>query len=41
MLAHEIKNPLTPIEVLVTSLSQAYLQRARPSSGAAQRKRRT
>jgi signal transduction histidine kinase len=25
MLAHEIKNPLTPIEVLVTSLSKAYL----------------
>jgi signal transduction histidine kinase len=25
MLAHEIKNPLTPIEVLVTSLSRAYL----------------
>ncbi|WP_161965886.1 sensor histidine kinase [Steroidobacter cummioxidans] len=24
MLAHEIKNPLTPIEVLVTSLSRAY-----------------
>jgi signal transduction histidine kinase len=24
MLAHEIKNPLTPIEVLVTSLSKAY-----------------
>jgi signal transduction histidine kinase len=29
MLAHEIKNPLTPIEVLVTSLSKAYL--AKPS----------
>jgi signal transduction histidine kinase len=25
MLAHEIKNPLTPIEVLATSLSRAYL----------------
>jgi nitrogen fixation/metabolism regulation signal transduction histidine kinase len=25
MLAHEIKNPLTPIEVMVTSLSKAYL----------------
>jgi signal transduction histidine kinase len=25
MLAHEIKNPLTPIELLVTSLSKAYL----------------
>ncbi len=25
MLAHEIKNPLTPIEVLITSLSKAYL----------------
>ena len=25
MLAHEIKNPLTPIEVLVSSLSRAYL----------------
>jgi signal transduction histidine kinase len=25
MLAHEIKNPLTPIEVLVTSLSKAYM----------------
>jgi signal transduction histidine kinase len=25
MLAHEIKNPLTPIEVLVTSLSKAYI----------------
>ena len=25
MLAHEIKNPLTPIEVLVSSLSKAYL----------------
>ncbi len=24
ILAHEIKNPLTPIEVLVTSLSRAY-----------------
>jgi signal transduction histidine kinase len=30
MLAHEIKNPLTPIEVLVTSLSKAYL--AKPES---------
>ena len=30
MLAHEIKNPLTPIEVLVTSLSKAYL--AKPQS---------
>ncbi|HTE43225.1 MAG TPA: ATP-binding protein [Steroidobacteraceae bacterium] len=27
MLAHEIKNPLTPIEVLVTSLSKAYQAR--------------
>jgi signal transduction histidine kinase len=27
MLAHEIKNPLTPIEVLVTSLSRSYLQK--------------
>jgi signal transduction histidine kinase len=27
MLAHEIKNPLTPIEVLVTSLSKAYLSK--------------
>lgn len=27
MLAHEIKNPLTPIEVLVSSLSRAYLQK--------------
>lgn len=25
ILAHEIKNPLTPIEVLITSLSKAYL----------------
>lgn len=25
VLAHEIKNPLTPIEVLITSLSKAYL----------------
>jgi signal transduction histidine kinase len=25
MLAHEIKNPLTPIEVLISSLSRAYL----------------
>jgi signal transduction histidine kinase len=30
MLAHEIKNPLTPIEVLITSLSRAYL--AKPES---------
>ena len=29
MLAHEIKNPLTPIEVLVTSLSKAYLGKPR------------
>ena len=29
MLAHEIKNPLTPIEVLVTSLSKAYLGKSR------------
>jgi signal transduction histidine kinase len=29
MLAHEIKNPLTPIEVLVTSLSKAYLSKGR------------
>ncbi len=28
MLAHEIKNPLTPIEVLVTSLSKAYNSRS-------------
>jgi signal transduction histidine kinase len=27
MLAHEIKNPLTPIEVLVSSLSKAYLSK--------------
>ncbi len=27
MLAHEIKNPLTPIEVLVTALSKAYLSK--------------
>ena len=30
MLAHEIKNPLTPIEVLVTSLSKAYTSRSAP-----------
>jgi signal transduction histidine kinase len=30
MLAHEIKNPLTPIEVLVTSLSKAYLAKGQP-----------
>lgn len=30
MLAHEIKNPLTPIEVLVTSLSKAYTSRSEP-----------
>ncbi len=30
MLAHEIKNPLTPIEVLVTSLSKAYLSKPQP-----------
>lgn len=30
MLAHEIKNPLTPIEVLVTSLSKAYNSRSEP-----------
>ena len=30
MLAHEIKNPLTPIEVLVTSLSKAYLSKGEP-----------
>ena len=30
MLAHEIKNPLTPIEVLVTSLSKAYLGKTQP-----------
>ena len=30
MLAHEIKNPLTPIEVLVTSLSKAYLSKGQP-----------
>jgi len=28
MLAHEIKNPLTPIEVLVSSLSRSYLQKS-------------
>jgi signal transduction histidine kinase len=27
MLAHEIKNPLTPIEVLVTALSRSYLNK--------------
>jgi nitrogen fixation/metabolism regulation signal transduction histidine kinase len=30
MLAHEIKNPLTPIEVLVTSLSKAYRSKSEP-----------
>jgi signal transduction histidine kinase len=30
MLAHEIKNPLTPIEVLVSSLSKAYLGKSQP-----------
>ncbi|MDB6012011.1 MAG: Multi-sensor signal transduction histidine kinase [Gammaproteobacteria bacterium] len=30
MLAHEIKNPLTPIEVLVTSLSKAYASKSGP-----------
>jgi signal transduction histidine kinase len=30
MLAHEIKNPLTPIEVLVSSLSHSYLQKTEP-----------
>ena len=30
MLAHEIKNPLTPIEVLVSSLSRSYLQKGEP-----------
>ncbi|WP_129648959.1 sensor histidine kinase [Peristeroidobacter agariperforans] len=30
MLAHEIKNPLTPIEVLVSSLSRSYLQKTEP-----------
>jgi signal transduction histidine kinase len=30
MLAHEIKNPLTPIEILVTSLSKAYLAKGQP-----------
>lgn len=30
MLAHEIKNPLTPIEVLVSSLSRNYLQKTEP-----------
>jgi signal transduction histidine kinase len=29
VLAHEIKNPLTPIEVLVTSLSKSYLSKTR------------
>ncbi len=33
MLAHEIKNPLTPIEVLVSSLSRSYLQKESPNSG--------
>ena len=28
MLAHEIKNPLTPIEVLVSSLSRSYLSKS-------------
>lgn len=28
MLAHEIKNPLTPIEVLVTSLTKSYLKKS-------------
>jgi nitrogen fixation/metabolism regulation signal transduction histidine kinase len=28
MLAHEIKNPLTPIEVLVSSLSKSYLSKS-------------
>lgn len=27
MLAHEIKNPLTPIEMLISSLSRSYLQK--------------
>lgn len=30
MLAHEIKNPLTPIEVLVTSLTKAYSSKSGP-----------
>lgn len=30
ILAHEIKNPLTPIEVLVTSLSKAYSSKSGP-----------
>jgi signal transduction histidine kinase len=30
MLAHEIKNPLTPIEVLVSSLSRSYLSKSEP-----------
>ncbi|HET9865236.1 MAG TPA: ATP-binding protein [Steroidobacteraceae bacterium] len=30
MLAHEIKNPLTPIEVLVTSLSKACVGKSQP-----------
>lgn len=30
MLAHEIKNPLTPIEVLVSSLSRSHLQKTEP-----------
>jgi signal transduction histidine kinase len=34
MLAHEIKNPLTPIEVLVTSLSKAYTSRSAPEFSA-------
>ena len=34
MLAHEIKNPLTPIEVLVSSLRKAHQQLAREEFGA-------
>jgi signal transduction histidine kinase len=34
MLAHEIKNPLTPIEVLVSSLSRAYLGKSQEQFGA-------
>lgn len=29
MLAHEIKNPLTPIEILITSLSRSYLKKSK------------
>jgi nitrogen fixation/metabolism regulation signal transduction histidine kinase len=39
ILAHEIKNPLTPIEVLVTSLSRSYL--AKPSEEFAEQLQQT